>query len=136
METHPETNTSISAVPNPECVQDDMWTQQHTMEYEVRRRLTQHPGVQVQDLVVRRIPQGVCLEGRVILHEPHLDLRALMQGINGLEEIRNHLLMTPDSETQASSCSSPQEHRREYTEQGKIAPFDFPHQKIPDVKPR
>jgi hypothetical protein len=64
----------------------------HAVEREVHRRLSTHPGIRLQSLVVRKTPVGVCLEGRAEVLEPDLDLRAVLTDIEGVGEITNHLM--------------------------------------------
>ena len=70
----------------------------HAVESEVHRRIQQQPNLTIKSLVVHRTPNGVCLEGRIESPDPQIDLAGLMQGIPGLEEIVNHLVITTDSE--------------------------------------
>uniref|UniRef100_A0A7C2NZX8 BON domain-containing protein n=1 Tax=Schlesneria paludicola TaxID=360056 RepID=A0A7C2NZX8_9PLAN len=65
----------------------------HEMEREVQRRLKAQPGIEIKSLVVRRTPDGVCLEGRIETQEQDVDLRGLMAGIPGLNEVINHLVV-------------------------------------------
>jgi hypothetical protein len=65
----------------------------HNLEREVHRRLQAEPGIDIKSLVVRRIPAGVCLEGRIETQDRDVDLRRLMAGIPGLNEIVNHLVV-------------------------------------------
>jgi hypothetical protein len=64
----------------------------HAVEREVHRRLSSHPGIRLQSLVVRKTPVGVCLEGRAELLEPDLDLCAVLTDIEGVGEVINHLM--------------------------------------------
>ena len=65
----------------------------HFMESEVSRRIQQHPQLSVQSLTVHRIPNGVCLEGRIISTSATLNLQEIVRGIPGLEEVVNHLIV-------------------------------------------
>lgn len=65
----------------------------HHLEREVHRRLQAELGIDIKSLVVRRIPAGVCLEGRIETQDRDVDLRRLMAGIPGLNEIVNHLVV-------------------------------------------
>lgn len=72
----------------------------HEIEYEVNRRLQQHPEVTIKSLIVRRTPAGVCLEGRIETTADDLNLGDLMRGIPGLDEIINHLVISPKATQQ------------------------------------
>jgi len=65
----------------------------HGLEQEVHARLSQHPDLVVKSLVVRRIPNGVCLEGRVEVPDDNYDLFQLIRDIPGLDEMVNHLVI-------------------------------------------
>jgi len=65
----------------------------HSLEREVHRRLQSHPGLEIKSLVVRRTPSGVCLEGRIEVQDGDVDLRRLMAGVPGLNELINHLVV-------------------------------------------
>ena len=65
----------------------------HSLEREVHRRLQTHPGLEIKSLVVRRTPSGVCLEGRIEMQDGNVDLRRLMTGVPGLNELINHLVV-------------------------------------------
>lgn len=74
----------------------------HAVEREVHRRLSAHPGIRLQSLVVRKTPVGVCLEGRAEMLEPELDLNAMLTDIEGVGEVINHLMppalcLSPDA---------------------------------------
>jgi hypothetical protein len=64
----------------------------HAVEREVHRRLSTHPGLRLESLVVHRTPAGVCLEGRAELLGPDLDLRAVLKDIDGVDEVINRLM--------------------------------------------
>ncbi|MDZ4686922.1 MAG: hypothetical protein SH850_17750 [Planctomycetaceae bacterium] len=65
----------------------------HSLEREVHRRLQAQPGLEIKSLVVRRTPNGVCLEGRIEMPDGNVDLRQLMIGVPGLNELINHLVV-------------------------------------------
>lgn len=64
----------------------------HAVEREVHRRLSSHPGLRLQSLVVHKTPAGVCLEGRAELLGPELDLADMLKDIEGVDEIINRLM--------------------------------------------
>lgn len=69
-------------------------TNPHEVEFEVQRRLQQHPHITIHSLVVRRLPAGVCLEGRIEVSQDGLNLRELLRGIPGLVECVDHLVVS------------------------------------------
>ncbi len=63
----------------------------HAIETRVRRELLSSSKLSVSSLVVRRMPNGVCLEGIVKVHDDSVDVDAVVKHISGVEEVRNHL---------------------------------------------
>lgn len=72
-------------------------TQAHLMESGVRRKLMEDPGLSVSSLVVRRIPNGVCLEGVVHVHDTKSDVKSIARQVLGVQEVQNHLLVCSDT---------------------------------------
>ncbi len=64
----------------------------HLVESGVRRRLLADPAFSVSSLVVRRIPNGVCLEGVVHVHDDQADVDSVARQVLGVKEVQNHLL--------------------------------------------
>jgi hypothetical protein len=79
--------------------------QPHWVEREVHRRLTAHPGLRLQSLVVHRTRDGVCLEGRVQLLEPELNLHDVLNDIDGVGEVINHLMPAAPSFTPEAAAA-------------------------------
>ena len=71
-------------------------SQPHSIESGVRRRLLADPDFSVSSLVVRRIPNGVCLEGVVHVHAEKADVTSVAQQVLGVKEVQNHLLICTD----------------------------------------
>ena len=67
--------------------------QPHSVESGVRRELLSSPNFSVTSLVVRRIPNGVCLEGMVEVHGKEADIDATARRVHGVQEVQNHLLV-------------------------------------------
>ncbi|MGD9856168.1 MAG: hypothetical protein AB7U20_14590 [Planctomycetaceae bacterium] len=67
----------------------------HAIETEVRNRLTDQEGVHFLELVVRRVPDGVCLEGVMQTDHESLDVGGIVREIAGVERVINHLLILP-----------------------------------------
>ena len=68
----------------------------HDVEAEVQRVLLGTPNLEFTSLVVRRVPQGVCLEG--VLHGPvkSSDVADLVRTVAGVDVVINHLLVCVD----------------------------------------
>jgi hypothetical protein len=64
----------------------------HGLEQAVHRRLCSQPGLQFASLVIRRIPNGVCLEG-VLEGDADQDVCHLARSIAGVREVLNHLVV-------------------------------------------
>jgi len=64
----------------------------HRLEQAVQRRLLSNPSLRFSSLVIRRIPNGVCLEG-VLENAADLDVCTLARSIVGVDEVRNHLVV-------------------------------------------
>jgi osmotically-inducible protein OsmY len=67
----------------------------HAIETEVRNRLAGQEGVHFLELVVRRVPDGVCLEGVMQTDDESLNIGDLVREIAGVERVINHLLILP-----------------------------------------
>lgn len=65
----------------------------HLIEREVCRRLSATPGLDVSNLVVRRIPNGVCLSGVVETCDEDIDISGIARKIPGVEHVINQLLV-------------------------------------------
>ncbi len=60
---------------------------------DVRRVLLAEGGLDIANLVVRRVPNGVCLEGVVLVHGDDVDVCRAVRGLDGVGEILNHLVV-------------------------------------------
>lgn len=65
----------------------------HRLEQDVCRCLAAQPNVHISSLVVRRIPNGVCIEGVLETVDNPPDVCALVRCIPGISEIVNHLVI-------------------------------------------
>ena len=65
----------------------------HDIERQVRRSLLSHPSLRFSSLVIRRIVDGVCLEG--VLETPELfdDVTELTRKVAGVDAVLNRLLV-------------------------------------------
>ncbi|MCH2204125.1 MAG: hypothetical protein MK102_19340 [Fuerstiella sp.] len=65
---------------------------EHTVEINVRRELLSHPTLQFASLVIRRIDDGVCLEGVLDTNGDTADVCTLARKVAGVEQVLNHLV--------------------------------------------
>ena len=68
----------------------------HQIEENVQRELLAQAGLQFSSLVVRRVPNGVCLEG--VLEADDADgasssINGLARRVAGVQEVLNHLVV-------------------------------------------
>lgn len=69
----------------------------HTIERQVCRLLTTHPGLSVTGLVVHRLPGGVCLTGVVDSIDGETNVCNLVRQVSGVEDVINRLLVRSGS---------------------------------------
>lgn len=74
-----------------ECVENE--EEPHRIEQEVRRRLLSRPELHFSSLVIRRIEHGVCLEGVLEVGEKCPDVCRLVQAVEGVRHVMNHLVV-------------------------------------------
>lgn len=65
----------------------------HQVEADVRRTLLGERDLRFTSLVVRRVPDGVCLEGLLESGEDAPDVDDLARQVRGVERVINHLLV-------------------------------------------
>lgn len=68
-------------------------TPPHQIEGEVRRALISQPGLHFKSLVVRRLSNGVCLEGVLEAGDAAPDVNELAREVAGVECVINRLLV-------------------------------------------
>ena len=66
----------------------------HSLERQVQRKLLAQPQLQFSSLVVRRMPDGVCLEG-VLESTDGSDLGTLARQVEGVVRVLNHVMVRP-----------------------------------------
>lgn len=67
--------------------------QPHGVELDVRRQLMSHPHLSFSSLVVRRIRDGVCLEGVVETDAELDDVDQFVGAVSGVSTILNRLVL-------------------------------------------
>ena len=65
----------------------------HQIEEDVQRELLGHPNLRFSSLVVRRIRDGVCLEGVLDVDDTCPDICGLARQVAGVREVLNHLVV-------------------------------------------
>ena len=65
----------------------------HRFEHSLRRKLLSQPGMQFSSLVIRRLRDGVCLEGVLHVEDNSTDLCGLLKKICGVQKVLNHLVV-------------------------------------------
>ena len=63
------------------------------LETDVRRALNAANGLDIGSLVVRRLPNGICLEGVIRVSSDDFDVCGAVREIEGVGEIVNHLVV-------------------------------------------
>lgn len=69
-----------------------IFTPLHPVEYEVLRKLQAHPQLKIASLVIRRIPDGICLQGVIESDPEHINFQQLLGQIDGVEQVVNQLV--------------------------------------------
>jgi osmotically-inducible protein OsmY len=67
----------------------------HQVEQDVRRALLSQPNLHFSSLVVRRIADGVCLQGILQTDAESPDVCSIAQRVSGVNCVLNHLLIAP-----------------------------------------
>lgn len=78
---------SAPAVVEPSCCD----SQPHGIEKEVQRRIVRQPGIQILSLTIRRLQDGVCLDGTLETDRSCPDFADLLQEIAGIKRVVNRL---------------------------------------------
>jgi hypothetical protein len=85
---------SAPAVAHEDCSPDDcVLRPPHRFEQDVRFRLMAEPTLNFTSLTVRRIPNGVCLEGVLETDDDLPDISRLLRRITGVEKVLNYLVV-------------------------------------------
>ena len=66
----------------------------HRIEQEVQRVLLGDPSLRFSSLVIRRLGNGVCLQGVLETNDESPDVCAVAQRVAGVEKVLNHLVIT------------------------------------------
>lgn len=69
----------------------------HDIESDVRRRLLAAAGVSVSSLVVRRVPNGVCLQGVIHFEDEPFDISDAVRELPGIRKVVNQMVQCTES---------------------------------------
>ncbi len=65
----------------------------HEVEFEVQRRLQNHPGLIFSRLHVHRCEQGICVEGFLESNEYEVDLCEVVRSVEGVTGVLNRVVL-------------------------------------------
>ncbi len=65
----------------------------HEYERDIQRRLLETPGLRFSSLIVRRLDNGICVQGVLEMSGPHLDIGKIVRDISGAENVVNQVLV-------------------------------------------
>ena len=66
----------------------------HRIEQEVQHELLSQPGFRFASLVIRRLGNGVCLQGVLEVDDNSPDVCAVAQRVAGVDRVLNHLVIS------------------------------------------
>jgi hypothetical protein len=78
-------------------------SESHDFERDIQRRLLETPGLHFSSLVVRRLDDGICVQGVLEMTGPHLDIGKIVRDVSGVENVVNQVLVR-QSEELAAEC--------------------------------
>ena len=65
----------------------------HKLERSLRQKLMEQPGMSFSSLVIRRLRDGVCLEGVMHVEDSSTDVCSLLKKVCGVQKVLNHLVV-------------------------------------------
>ena len=65
----------------------------HSVERRLQQKLMAHPDVRFSSLVVRRMAEGVCLQGVLEYDDSVPDIHSLVRGVAGIDMVLNQLVI-------------------------------------------
>ncbi len=77
----------------------------HLLEQHVHRELCRTGGLAYSSVVVRRLPNGVCLEGVVREKSGQFDPSQTALNVPGVREVLNHLVHCCESDESLAECT-------------------------------
>lgn len=86
--------SSAAAVPGPPNTSAVPHADDRQLERSVIDKFQSHPGLTVCSLVVHRCPDGLCVEGRVVVTDPDVNLAELLAEIETSTPILNRVMVS------------------------------------------
>ena len=65
----------------------------HRFEHSLRRKLLSQPGMRFSSLVIRRLRDGICLEGTLQVDDGATDVGGTLKKVCGVQRLLNHLVV-------------------------------------------
>jgi hypothetical protein len=65
----------------------------HDYERDIQRRLLETPGLHFSSLVIRRLDNGVCVQGVLETADPHIDVARLVRDISGVDRVIDQVVV-------------------------------------------
>lgn len=90
----PVPSGSSLSIERPECIDPHP----HAIERSIRKRLANESGIRFMELVVRRMPNGICLDGVIHTDGTCPDVASVVRQVANVEEVVNHLLVLPSTD--------------------------------------
>ena len=92
-------------VPTGECCLLDYsgCEKSHDYERDIQRKLLEMPGLHFSSLVIRRVDNGICVQGVLESSGPHLDVVRLVRELAGVENVYDQLVVR-DCPTAVMEC--------------------------------
>jgi len=75
----------------------------HDYERDIQRKLQDLPGLHFSSLVVRRLENGICVQGVVEINGPHPDVVQIVREITGAANVVDQLVVR-DCQASISEC--------------------------------
>lgn len=82
----------------------------HHVENTVRNMLLRIPHVTFSNLVIHRVPEGVCLEGRMHADAETPDICLLLRGVEGIDRVVNRLSVEHEGADAEVAATEPIKH--------------------------
>lgn len=75
----------------------------HDYERDIQRKLLEVPGLHFSSLVVRRLDNGVCVQGVLESSGPHIDVARMVRELTGIENVLDQVVVR-ECPTTAMEC--------------------------------
>ena len=91
----PTTTTVVSLATAEVETTSPLSTSRHGLEFDVQHQLRTTPGLEFESLVVRRVPEGVCLEGVLKSGADGCELADLARKVTGVTRVLDRVVRMP-----------------------------------------